>query len=142
MFLFAYWFAYQDFSALSIDFSSVVILFFFCLLSRFIGQVFGFYEFNSMIDSLPVILIICIPVACLCIKKWMGWGDFFIIFSLLITLKKADMMEMMEISFVTACVVSIFLLLIKKVNRRTPIPFLPFLWIGYLLALFFDFRYV
>jgi len=142
MLLFAYWFIYQDFSALSIHSSSVVIFFIFCVITRLIGQVTGFYEFNCMVASLPMILMICIPIAFLCMRNWMGWGDFFIIASLLITMKRNDMVEMIEFSFVLACAVSVFLLLVKKVNRHTPIPFLPFLWTGYLLALFFDFRYI
>ena len=139
MLLFSVWFIYQDLISLSIDHSGVVVFLLIVMFIRCIGQLQGLFELLWLPNTLATYLVICACIGFLCFRKWMGWGDFIVIAGLLLTLRQNDMIEMINLSFVLSSVFAVVMLILKRIERKSPLPFLPFLFISYFCIIFCDF---
>lgn len=62
-----------------------------------------------------------------------GSGDGVVFFITGILLGTIDNFILLTTSLFLTCMISLFLLILKKVSRKTKIPFLPFIWSSYLL---------
>ena len=142
MAVFAIWFVYQDLSSMTIHQTSVLIFLFTVVTIRFFGQFQGFFDTVWTPGILWTIFMISAPIIFLCLKKWMGWGDFFVIIGLLLILHQKDMPELIGFSSLVSSLTAVVLLILRQVDIHTPVPFLPFVWIGYFFASFFDFRFL
>lgn len=137
--LFSVWFVYQDLISLSIEHSSVIVFLVVAMFIRGIGQLQGWFELFWLPNTLATYLVICVCIGFLCLRKWMGWGDFIVIAGLLLTLRQKDMIEMINFSFALASVFAVVMLIFNRIDRKSPLPFLPFLFMSYFFIIICDF---
>jgi len=69
-------------------------------------------------------------------EKWMGWGDVYIGFLAGLILGWPNILLGLLLSFTIGAVYSIIIILLKKVNMKTQIPFVPFLVLGIFFTIF------
>lgn len=87
--------------------------------------------------------LICglIPGVLLLIVAWvtkekLGIGDGILVFCLGLGYGIEEMMTMIGVSFAVAALVSVGLMVLGKATRKTELPFLPFLLVGWLVGIF------
>lgn len=66
----------------------------------------------------------------------LGYADSVIVLILGIYLGFWELCRLLAVSFFISAVFSVIMLSVKKMNRKTSFPFIPFLAVGYLLTLF------
>jgi len=66
-------------------------------------------------------------------KEALGYGDSLVILGLGILLGLWQVMTVLVMAFSLAAISSMILLVLKKMNRRTTLPFIPFLTLSYLV---------
>jgi len=140
MLLFSVRFVYEDLVSLSIHHSGVRVFLAVVLFIRCIGQLQGMIELIWLPNTFAIYLAICASIGFLCYRKWMGWGDFIVIAGLLLTLRQNDMIELINLCFVLSSVFAVVMLLLKRIDRKSSLPFLPFLFISYFCIIFYDFK--
>lgn len=64
----------------------------------------------------------------------LGVGDGLVLFALGMGYQADKILVMLFVALVSAAVVSVVLLLLKKAGRKSEIPFLPFLFLGWLVG--------
>ena len=64
----------------------------------------------------------------------LGVGDGLVLFALGMGYQADKILVMLFVALVLAAVVSVVLLLLKKAGRKSEIPFLPFLFLGWLVG--------
>lgn len=69
-------------------------------------------------------------------EEWMGWGDVYIGLLLGLILGWPAVWLGLLISFCLGSVYSIGLMILKKANRKTQVPFVPFIALGTILTIF------
>ena len=127
-----------DIKSLSIGLKELIILLIFTITYFtfklfFSGNMVLFDIFKGIIFSLLFFLIIILLTK----NKGIGIGDM-IFFSLCsINIGFINSLEAILIAFILGMIYSIFLILLRKANLKTKLPFIPFLSIGILLSLFF-----
>lgn len=77
-----------------------------------------------------VVLILAIGT-----KEKIGIGDGFVLCALGIGYRLEEMISMVGISLFLIAICAIVLLLLKKANKKTELPFLPYLFIGYFFSI-------
>ncbi len=77
-----------------------------------------------------IILILAIVT-----KEKIGIGDGFVLCALGIGYRLEEMISMLGISLFLIAICAIGLLILKKANKKTELPFLPYLFIGYFLTI-------
>ncbi|MCI7107654.1 MAG: A24 family peptidase [Lachnospiraceae bacterium] len=68
-------------------------------------------------------------------KESIGYGDGLVLLCLGCFLTAVQMVNLCMIAISIAGIVALFLLLIKKQNRKAQIPFVPFLFVGYVVLI-------
>lgn len=71
-------------------------------------------------------------------KNKMGWGDAVVLIGIGAAFGWKSTLLALYASFMFGGVFSIVMIMIKKMSRKDPVPFVPFLAIGTMLALFFE----
>lgn len=69
-------------------------------------------------------------------EKWMGWGDVYIGFLVGLILGWPNILLGLLLSFTIGAVYSTIVILLKEVTLKTQVPFVPFLVLGTLVAIF------
>ena len=69
--------------------------------------------------------------------KWLGSGDLLLAIGIGLILGPAKTVLMIVLSYTLGAAISITLLITKKANRKSQVPFAPFLILGTLLAIYF-----
>ena len=85
-------------------------------------------EFISLVHGL--VLCAVLLVISILTKEAIGRGDIWVIFVLTGLLKVKDVFEILFLALCVCCVFSLFMLLMKKINMKHALPFVPFLLIG------------
>lgn len=68
-------------------------------------------------------------------KEQIGYGDAYVLTGLGLILGIEDFLWILLSSFVILFVLSIFLILFKKTRKDTSVPFIPFLFLGYVMCI-------
>ena len=136
--LFSAWFIYQDILSLSVNQAEMIVFLIISILIRIIGFMTGFFPIRELPVFCLFFLLINLFIGFLCLKKWMGWGDFIMIAGLLMVLRTEDMVELILFSFAFSAIISLILLMVGCMKMKTPLPFLPFLVIGFYLSIIFQ----
>lgn len=99
-----------------------------CFIFRYIEGV-SFFDF--ILSLLPGIVLFILAI---CTKEKIGIGDAFVVGILGIGYTVQNVVSILGISLFFVAIWAIGLLIIKKANRKTELPFLPYLFIGHLLV--------
>jgi prepilin signal peptidase PulO-like enzyme (type II secretory pathway) len=115
----------------------IVILFTIFFSSTFFLHHYLFFSEQFSLKFLILFLIIVGYLLLIYFKK-MGSGDFwvFILISLLLT--PQTILKSLHISIISGGVYSLILVIIDRKNRKKQIPFIPFITIGFLVAILFN----
>lgn len=84
--------------------------------------------FKSFVEGIAlsgVLLIISVLT-----KQSIGYGDIWVILALTAILKVQYVVEILVLSLFICCIFSLILLLIKRVNMKSRLPFVPFLLVS------------
>ena len=108
---------------------SAFVMFF--LISDFIGR-------RNITDMLLSMIpgLVCVFLAFIT-REQLGYGDGWVIMLLGLFLDFKYVLKIIFVAFCILTVVIVFLFIFRKVGRRTTLPFLPFLLMGYLVCVFF-----
>lgn len=98
-----------------------------CFIFRYIEGC-SFYDF--MLSLLPGMVLFILAI---CTKENIGIGDAFVVGILGIGYAIENVISILVISLFFIAIWAIGLLIIKKANKKTELPFLPYLFVGHLL---------
>ncbi len=99
-----------------------------CFIFRYIEGV-SFFDF--MLSLLPGIVLFLLAIGT---KEKIGIGDAFVVGILGIGYTIENVVSILGISLFFIAIWAIGLLIVKKANRKTELPFLPYLFVGHLLV--------
>jgi leader peptidase (prepilin peptidase)/N-methyltransferase len=68
----------------------------------------------------------------------MGSGDFWVFILISFLLTPQTILKSLHVSIISGGVYSLILVFIDRKNLKKQIPFIPFMTIGFLMAIFFD----
>lgn len=103
-----------------------------------IAQICSFLVFLEQNDSmrlegiLGALLGVCFFVISKVSREAVGYGDSWIVFLLGLAFGVKNLLWILAISSCLCAMVSLFLLLARKWKKEHRLPFVPFLWMGYL----------
>ena len=84
-----------------------------------------------MLGILPGVVLLILAI---CSDGKIGMGDGLVVFVLGIGYTLEEVVSILGISFFFTAICSIGLLIVKKADRKTELPFLPYLFIGHFLV--------
>ena len=119
-----------------IDYKELVIYDVFQYILMVLGIIKCIVFYNNMKWIVIYILIICVPLLLLALlkKQSIGMGDIYLYASLCLILNNQIILCFI-ISIYSSLIVCLYLLLTKRLSLSDPIPFIPFIYIGYLVCL-------
>lgn len=91
----------------------------------------GISVWNFLLGFLPGIVLLLLAI---CSGEKVGIGDAFVVGVLGIAYTIENVVSILGISLFFVAIWAIGLLIVKKANRKTELPFLPYLFIGHLLV--------
>ena len=115
-----------------------------CVLAGLIGGAFGVWdvwqENVDFISAIKDVLIAMLPgiavfVICFVSRQAIGAGDGIIVFITGLYFGAMETAEILLLALICSSLTGIYLMIFKKVNKKTEIPFVPFLLAGYLLKM-------
>jgi len=132
--------SFIDWLYLSISIFDICLLILFWIASVVVFLLSNDYQFyNKFLFSRLALLLIFMLGFLACIKKKkMGMGDLWVFCFTGLLLRPIDVLESIYFSFLSGGFYSILLVLWDPKNLKKKIPFIPFLTIGFLLAILFD----
>lgn len=118
-----------------VDYKRKEIYVWFCLLNYFSAIVIKVGTNNFNLDNIIIGIIVCIGlyVIALVTKEAVGVGDVLIILTLTAMVELKVVLNVMIIAFVICAIFSIIGVSIGKMNLKTNIPFVPFIFCGNIL---------
>lgn len=119
-----------------LDLSLVLLFVVLSVLVFYFTHNFGFWE------NIPIkimFLFVIFGGFLLLIKtKKMGSGDFWVFFLLCLVIPFQDIVESLYISIIAGGIYALLVVLLDRRNIRKQIPFIPFMTIGFLVAIMLD----
>lgn len=91
----------------------------------------GISLLDFVVGLLPGVVLLILAV---CSREKIGIGDGLVLCALGIGYSLKDIVGILGVSFFITAIWAIALLILKRANRKTELPFLPCLFIGYLLV--------
>jgi len=133
--VFSAWFIVQDVKLLSVNQAGLMLFLLLMVVIRVIGWITGLFPIDEMNIFILWFVLINSSIAFLCGNRWMGWGDLIVIAGMLMTLQTEDMIELILFSFTFSTCILLVLLIVGLLHWKKPLPFLPFLTMGYFLSI-------
>ncbi len=91
----------------------------------------GISVWNFLLGLLPGIVLLLLAI---CSGEKIGIGDAFVVGTLGIGYAIENVISILAISLFFIAIWAIGLLIVKKANKKTELPFLPYLFVGHLLV--------
>lgn len=133
--VFSAWFIYQDVVSLSVNQAELMLFLLLMIIIRVVGWITGLFPIDEMNIFFLWFGLINAIIAFLCVNQWMGWGDLMVIAGMLMTLQTEDMIELIMFGFTFSTGILLVLFIFGLLRWKKPLPFLPFLTMGYYLSI-------